>query len=87
MQFNNDSLKSRRNLSYLFGGTAESYFTKDSAFDFLAESGRGLSTDEFKLIENGDSPSDATTHLLAYVSRSRLVISTHGKFAEFKRVK
>ena len=34
-----------------------------------------------------ESPSDTVTHLLAYVSRTRLVFSTHGKFAEFKRVK
>ena len=87
MEFNNDSLKSRRNLSYSFGGSAESYFTKDSAFDFSFEGGRGLSTEDFKLIENGESPSDTITHMVAYVSRSRLVLNTHGKITEFKRMK
>jgi hypothetical protein len=87
MEFNNDSLKSRRNLSYSFGGIAESYFTKDSAFDFSSERGPGLSTEDFKLVENGESPSDTMSHLLAYVSRSRLVFNTRGKISEFKRMK
>ena len=83
----NDSLRSTRNLSYLFAGTAESFFTKDSAFDFSRESGRTLSSDEFRLVENGSSPGDTTTHLLAFVSKSKLVLNTHAKFEEFKKVK
>ena len=83
----NDSLKSTRNLSYLFAGTAESFFTKDSTFDFLSESGRTLSSDEFRLVENGSSPGDTLTHLLAFVSKSALRINTHGTFSDFKKVK
>ena len=81
----NDSARTTKNLSYLFAGTADGYFTKDSVFDFTSQGGHGLSTDDFKLIENGDKSSDTITHLLAYVSRSRLVMTTHGKFTEFKR--
>lgn len=83
----NDSLRSTRNLSYLFAGTAESFFTKDSAFDFTSESGRTLSSDEFRLVENGSSPGDTITHLLVFVSKSTLRINTHGTFADFKKVK
>jgi hypothetical protein len=86
-EFYNDTLRSTRNLSYVFTGTADTYFTKDSAFDFSSESGRTLSSDDFKLVENGEKSSDTVTHLLAYVSKSRLVIDTHGKFADYKRVK
>lgn len=85
--FYNDSLKSAMNLSYVFAGTAESYYTKDSAFDFSSENGQALLTDEFKLIENGENPGDTISHFIAYVSKSRLVINTHGKFADFKRTK
>ena len=87
IEFYSDTVKRAKNLSYLFAGTAESYFTKDSAFDFSSEGGRSLSTDDFKLVENGESPGDTITRLLVYVSRSILVINTKGKFAEFKRRK
>ena len=86
IEFYGDSATSTRNLAYVFAGTAESYFTKDSAFDFLAKDNRSLSTDEFKLVENGQASTDTTTHLLAFVSKSRLVLNTVGKFTEFKRV-
>ena len=57
----NDSARSTKNLSYQFAGTAESYFTKDSAFDFSSENGRSLSTDEFKLLENVPTKRGART--------------------------
>lgn len=81
----NDSLRSSRNLSYLFAGIAEKYLTRDSAFDFSSDSGHTLITDEFKLIENGQSATDTITHLLAYVSKSRLTIRTNGEFADYKK--
>jgi hypothetical protein len=87
LEFYNDSLRSTRNLSYVFAGTAENFFTKDSAFDFTSNSGRSLSSDEFKLVENGESSSDTVTRLLAYVSKSRLTINSHGNFGDYKRVK
>jgi hypothetical protein len=83
----NDCLRSTRNLSYVFVGTAENFFTKDSAYDFTSNSGRSLSSDEFKLVENGESSSDTITRLLAFVSKSRLTLNTHGNFADYKRVK
>lgn len=86
IQFVNDSVKNFKNLAYLFSGNADDYFTKDNTFDFWSDSGRTLSSHEFKLIENGNG-SDTITHFLAYVSKTKLIISTYGKFEEYNRVR
>jgi len=86
IKINNDSIRSANNLYYLFNGAANRYFTKDSAFDFHSASG-GLSTNDFKLVEVDKNSNDTIIHELAYVSKSRIDLSSLGKSITLDRVK